>query len=144
MASIKKQKADLQFKRSIYRGLGKELKIEDWLVTAELYKHCTHTLPNVNAKLSMDACISPNIAFVYSWFSSLKLTAVERNKTHTHTRSFNNYIHTWAAVRPSDEVLTIKEYTGTIDQNHLNAVTSCDWHQSIATFSIISSNRSQC
>lgn len=47
-----------------------------------VHKHCTHTLPNMNAKVSMDVCISPNIAFVFSGFTSLKLTPVERDKTH--------------------------------------------------------------
>ncbi len=36
----------------------------------------------MNAKVSMDVCISPNIAFVFSGFTSLKLTPVERDKTH--------------------------------------------------------------
>ena len=34
----------------------------------------------MNAKVSMDACISPNIAFVLSGFTSLKLTPVESDK----------------------------------------------------------------
>lgn len=41
----------------------------------------THTLPNVNAKVSMDVCISPNIVFVLSGFTSLKLMPVESDKT---------------------------------------------------------------
>lgn len=43
-------------------------------------RHCTHTLPNVNAKVSMDVCISPNIAFVFSGATSLKLIPVMSDK----------------------------------------------------------------
>ena len=41
-------------------------------------KHSTHTLPNVNAKVSMDAYISPNIAFLFSGLTSLQSTAVKQ------------------------------------------------------------------
>lgn len=44
-------------------------------------KNNTHTLPNVNAKVSMEVCISPNIVFVLSGFTSLKLMPVEGDKT---------------------------------------------------------------
>lgn len=43
---------------------------------------CTYTLPNVKAKVSMDVCISPNIAVLFSGFTSLKLTPAESDKAH--------------------------------------------------------------
>lgn len=99
MYCCKNQKADLKFKHryTVYRtergikGLTigwSQLKFswllqKKWLQSSsveKVHKCCTHTLPNVNAKVSMDVCISPNIAFVFSGFTSLKLMPVESDK----------------------------------------------------------------
>lgn len=50
------------------------------LLVLKRYERCTHTLPNVKAKVSMDVCISLNIAFVFSGLASLKLMPVESDK----------------------------------------------------------------
>lgn len=59
----------------------KQKKTQQALTRVEKHKHNTHTLPNVNANVSMDVCISPNIAFVLSGVTSLKLMPVESDKT---------------------------------------------------------------
>lgn len=75
----------------------------------------------MNAKVSMDVCISPNIAFVFSGFASLKLTPVERDKIQknvsqnknditnqfTYIQSFNKSIYTpMPVVWLGDKIIT--------------------------------------
>jgi len=42
----------------------------------------THTLPKVNAKVSIDVCISPNIVPLFSLLTSLTFTPVGSEKPH--------------------------------------------------------------
>lgn len=77
-------KADTEIQENVFTRV-RQLKSTLFFTRAMLtcvekdHKHNTHTLPNVNAKVSMDVCISPNIAFMLSGVTSLM--PVESDKT---------------------------------------------------------------
>lgn len=81
-----KRSAQIPLEITLFKKKEKKKSIQSSSVEKTCY---THTLPNVNAKVSMDVCISPNIAFVFSGVTSLKLIPVQSDKIEEKNLSHN-------------------------------------------------------